>query len=169
MIVDRGHDWPDDIQRQLNAYGKDMWLFRDDKSRATTRARNTYRNDSRGYTSCVVRSICMAYHGRSFQYLNSRVRLTPRDLYETKLECPATLHFICSPSRAKVIISEVAEYAGWSPITIYEPIPVCDTFLLRYAYSCHIFENQDRCVPEELPALLEILPEISILRFGACS
>ena len=73
---------------------------------------------------------------------------------QTDLDFQVNLLLNLMRARAKVIISEVAEYAGWSPITIYEPIPVCDTFLLRYAYSCHIFENQDRCVPEELPALL---------------
>ncbi|KAH8106249.1 Ribokinase-like protein [Cristinia sonorae] len=127
MIVDRGHDWPETIQNQLQAYGQDMWLYRDDKSRETTRARNTYREDARG-----------------FQYLNPRVRITPRDLSGTKLEDPKTLHFICSPSRARIILNEVANRPGWTPVTIYEPIP-------------------DRCIPEELPALLEILPQISIL------
>jgi len=38
----------------------------------------------------------------------------------------------------------VKEVEGWSPITIYEPMP-------------------DRCVPGELPSLIEVLPSISIL------
>ncbi|TCD71346.1 hypothetical protein EIP91_011117 [Steccherinum ochraceum] len=119
MIVDRGHDWPNDIQKQLEVFGKDMWLFRDDASRSTTK------------------------HLSRFQYLNPRLRITPRDLADTKLERPDALHFICSPTRAKVIMSEVAD-ADWSPITIYEPIP-------------------DRCIPQELPSLLDVLPDISIL------
>jgi sugar/nucleoside kinase (ribokinase family) len=41
-------------------------------------------------------------------------------------------------------MDEVGEVDGWHPMTIYEPIP-------------------DRCVPEELPALRVILPEIDIL------
>jgi len=57
---------------------------------------------------------------------------------------PKTLHFICSPTRALAIVSEVKEVEGWSPITIYEPIP-------------------DRCVPEELPSLIEVIQSISIL------
>jgi len=79
-----------------------------------------------------------------FKYLTPRVRLTPRDLNETAFERPKTLHFICSPTRALSITSEVKEVEGWSPITIYEPMP-------------------DRCVPGELPSLIEVLPSISIL------
>lgn len=128
MIVDRGHDWPQDIQNQLEAYGQDMWLFRDDKTRATTRARNTYQKDLRG---CVVVDFLMIDpptqpegDTHRFQYLNHRLRITPRDLINTKLERPTTLHFICSPSRAKAIISEVDEIQDWNPINVYEPIPV---------------------------------------------
>lgn len=49
MIVDRGHDFPSDVQTRLEHYGVDLWYFRDDKSRVTTRARNTYVGDSRGF------------------------------------------------------------------------------------------------------------------------
>ncbi|KAI0080739.1 Ribokinase-like protein [Panus rudis PR-1116 ss-1] len=118
MIVDRGPDFPDDIQRQLEDYGSDMWLFRDGKASVTTRALNIYKGDTRG-----------------FQYLTPRIRITPRDLEGTKLERPTCLHFICSPSRAVEIMSEVHAVKGWHPITIFEPIP-------------------DRCIPEELPALI---------------
>ena len=59
-----------------------------------------------------------------FKYLTPRVRLTPRDLNGTAFDRPKTLHFVCSPARALAIVSEVKEVEGWSPITIYEPIPV---------------------------------------------
>ena len=62
---------------------------------------------------------------KSFQYLTPRLRITPRDLLNTSLFRPAILHFICSPARAAVIMSEVVEVEGWSPISVYEPIPVC--------------------------------------------
>jgi len=81
---------------------------------------------------------------KSFQYLTRRIRITPRDLTDTPLFWPTTLHFICSPTRAAVITAEVAQLEGWSPVSIYEPIP-------------------DRCVPEELPALRDVLPLISVL------
>jgi len=79
-----------------------------------------------------------------FKYLTPQVRLTPRDLNGTALHRPKILHFICSPTRALTIVSDVREVEGWSPITIYEPIPY-------------------RCVPGELPSLIEVLPSISIL------
>ncbi|OCH94244.1 Ribokinase-like protein [Obba rivulosa] len=127
MIVDRGDDFPPAIQDTLNSFGKEMWLYRDNPDRKTTRSLNSYRGDHRG-----------------FQYLTPRIRITPRDLIGTKLEHPATLHFICSPSRASAIMSEVHADPEWKPITVYEPIP-------------------DRCVPAELPALIKVLPYISIL------
>lgn len=61
-----------------------------------------------------------------FEYLTPRLRLTPRDLDGTDLEQPEMLHFICSPARASDIISEVELVKGWAPITIFEPIPVCE-------------------------------------------
>ncbi|KAL4241454.1 hypothetical protein ABKN59_000240 [Abortiporus biennis] len=127
MIVDRGHDFPMDIQERLDSYGEDMWFYRDDKSRGTTRARNTYQGDFRG-----------------FEYLTPRVRITPKDLDNTKLARPSILHFICSPTRAGEIMSEVLDTPGWKPTSIYEPIP-------------------DRCVPGELPALVKVLPTIDVL------
>ena len=61
---------------------------------------------------------------RRYEYLTPRVRLTPLDLRGTKLEKPTTLHFICSPERASGIIKEIHQTPDWTPVTIYEPIPV---------------------------------------------
>ncbi|KAH9007091.1 Ribokinase-like protein [Lactarius hatsudake] len=127
MIVDKGVDFPPEIDAALKAYGEDMWLFRDQSPAGTTRALNRYKGDHRG-----------------FQYLTPRLRINPRDLIGTSLSRPATLHFICSPTRAAVIMSQVAQVEDWSPISVYEPIP-------------------DRCIPEELPALRDVLPLISVL------
>ncbi|KDR83352.1 hypothetical protein GALMADRAFT_219185 [Galerina marginata CBS 339.88] len=125
MIVDRGYDFPETIEKRLLEYGKEMWMFREQRHLGTTKALNSYRGEYRG-----------------FEYKTPRLRLTPKDLAGNDLEKPKILHFICSPSRASAIMSEVEE--GWKPITVYEPIP-------------------DQCVPEELPALKEVLPLISIL------
>ena len=57
-----------------------------------------------------------------FEYTSPRIRLTPKDLEGTKLEKPKILHFICSPSRAIAMLTEVE--GAWKPITIFEPIPV---------------------------------------------
>ncbi|KAF7301436.1 PfkB domain-containing protein [Mycena indigotica] len=87
-----------------------------------------------------------SYRGdfRDFEYLTPRIRLTPRDLQGTRLERPNYLHFICSPTRAFTIMDEVQQVSDWNPTVIYEPIP-------------------DRCVPEELDALVQVLPRINIL------
>ena len=63
-----------------------------------------------------------------FKYLTPRIRLTPRDLNGTTLDRPKVLHFIATPTRALAIVSEVKvlEVEGWSPVTIYEPMPVID-------------------------------------------
>ncbi|KAI0676919.1 Ribokinase-like protein [Trametes maxima] len=126
VIIDRGNDFPPHIQNALDAFGTDMWLFRDDPSRETTKAINAYRGEVRG-----------------FEYRTPRVRLTPRDLAGTKLASPKVIHFICSPVRAAAILEDIKE-EGWSPVTVYEPIP-------------------DRCIPEELPALKKVLPHLSVL------
>ncbi|KAH9853707.1 Ribokinase-like protein [Lenzites betulinus] len=127
MIIDRGDDFPAHIQSALDAYGEDMWLYRDHPGRGTTRALNAYQGELRG-----------------FEYLTPRIRITPRDLADTKLAHPRIIHFICSPSRASEIMSEVKQDSTWHPTTVYEPIPY-------------------RCVPEELPALRTVLPDISVL------
>src|SRR5580693_4385673 len=57
----------------------------------------------------------------SFQYLTpERIRIFPRVLTGTPLARPTALHFICSPTRAAIIMSQVAEVEGWSPVSIYE-------------------------------------------------
>ncbi|KAJ3856946.1 Ribokinase-like protein [Lentinula lateritia] len=106
MIVDKGYDFPSEIENKLKAYGDQMWLFRPQNQARTTRAMNIYKGDHRG-----------------FEYLTPRIRITPRDLTNTALERPRMLHFICSPLRASTIISEAEEMEGWNPLTIYEPIP----------------------------------------------
>ncbi|KAJ7368102.1 Ribokinase-like protein [Mycena albidolilacea] len=126
MIIDRGSDFPPAMENKLAGFGQEMWFYRTQLS-GTTRAINTYRGDH-----------------RSFDYITPRIRITPKDLQGTRLENSTTLHFICSPSRASTIMSEVQQMPGWNPTVIYEPIP-------------------DRCVPEELDALVQVLPQINIL------
>ncbi|KAJ7699867.1 Ribokinase-like protein [Mycena rosella] len=126
MIVDRGSDFPPSMESKLAEFGDEIWVYRNQPV-GTTRAVNTYRGDH-----------------RSFDYITPRIRITPNDLQGTRLEKPTTLHFICSPSRASAIMSEVQQIPGWNPTVIYEPIP-------------------DRCVPDELEPLVKVLPLIQIL------
>ncbi|KAF8760820.1 pfkB family carbohydrate kinase [Rhizoctonia solani] len=83
---------------------------------------------------------------RDFEYLTPRIRLTPKDLAGTPLESPRQIHFVCSPTRAYQIMQDADTYGvkDWKPFVIYEPIPF-------------------RCVPEELPALRQILHRVDIL------
>ncbi|KAJ7781450.1 Ribokinase-like protein [Mycena metata] len=127
MIIDRGSDFPPSFESKLAEFGSEMWTYRNQPG-GTTRALNTYQGDQ-----------------RSFDYITPRIRITPQDLQGTRLENAKTLHFICSPSRASVIMSQAREILDWNPIVIYEPIP-------------------DRCVPEELGPLVKVLPQIDILR-----
>lgn len=51
MIVDKGYDFPSDIESKLKLYGDDMWFFRPRTQAQTTRALNIYKGDQRGYVS----------------------------------------------------------------------------------------------------------------------
>lgn len=48
MVVDRGNNFPNWMQEQLDQFGSDMWLFRDNPDIVTTRAVNKYQGDIRG-------------------------------------------------------------------------------------------------------------------------
>ncbi|GAA5978112.1 hypothetical protein JCM5350_007399 [Sporobolomyces pararoseus] len=123
ILVDRGKDWSSEVQAKLDEFGKEMWVYRD-KEGETTKALNLYTGEH-----------------RDFRYLTPRTRLEPQDL-PSEFHSSKYLHFVCSPTRALVIHSQLSS-AIWRPSLVYEPIP-------------------DRCIPEELPALREILPHIEI-------
>lgn len=63
------------------------------------------------------------------------------------LRTARSLHFVCSPTRALTIHSQLQPPLNptpeWQPQLVYEPIP-------------------DRCVPEEMPSLRKILPHIHV-------
>ncbi|GAA5831768.1 hypothetical protein JCM5353_006629 [Sporobolomyces roseus] len=124
ILVDRGKDWNSEIQNKLDEFGKDMWTYRE-KEEETTKALNLY----------------IGQH-REFKYLTPRTRLEPIDL-PTSFHSSQFLHFVCSPTRALVIQSQISQMSNWRPSLVYEPIP-------------------DRCVPEELESLRQVLPFISV-------
>jgi hypothetical protein len=47
MIIDKGHDFPQNFQKELEALGPEMWMMRDQPGRGTTRALNSYRGQHR--------------------------------------------------------------------------------------------------------------------------
>jgi hypothetical protein len=139
MIVDRGYDFPKSMQATLDSFGSDLWHFRDHSSRPTTRAVNIYRHEFREcvglFPSSTLWSPAIHIHVmlpplfeflNRFEYLTSRIRISPTDLESTPLEFPEYLHFICSPERAGFILAEVDLYrdTNWKPFFIFEPIPV---------------------------------------------
>ena len=161
MIIDRGRDFPADIYAALVKYGEQMWLFRDRDDGLTTRVLNLYQGEQ-------SQSVWLTWDFWPFlissrlQYLTPRVRITPRDLDGTKLSRPRAVHFICSPLRAAVIMSQVREIEDWDPVTIYEPVPVCISAF--YYVVMPTFALQYSCIPNELPALICVLPDITVFR-----
>ncbi|SRR6266478_4588861 len=49
MIIDKGVDFPQEIDATLRTYGESMWFFREQPGATTTRALNTYTGDHREY------------------------------------------------------------------------------------------------------------------------
>ena len=162
MIVDRGPDFPVDIERTLLEYGSEMWMFRYQPDHRTTRALNSYRGEHRRWENYQLVSIDWD-SVVSFEYKTPRIRLTPADLEGTKLAKPKMLHFVCSPSRALSIISEFN--ASWEPITIYEPIPVSQRYWSCWNCSNVFCSSKICCVPNELDELTSVLRSISIFRY----
>ncbi|GAA5862695.1 hypothetical protein JCM8547_003515 [Rhodosporidiobolus lusitaniae] len=129
ILVDRGNDWPKEVEEELGQYGRKMWIMRDKPDEPTTRALNLYTGEH-----------------RDFEYLTPRTRLEPRDL-PSRLRTSSYLHFVCSPTRALVIHSQLLppfnSTPSWRPKLVYEPIP-------------------DRCTLDELPSLRQILPHVEV-------
>lgn len=48
MVVDTGSDFEPSLRRSLAAFGEQIWLYRENSVRKTTRARNTYLGERRG-------------------------------------------------------------------------------------------------------------------------
>lgn len=106
MIVDRGLDWPAEVQTALDSFGP-MWLYRDDASRGTTRARNIYTGETRG-----------------FEYLTqNRPQLNPSAFVGTRFYGAKWLHAICSPTRMVEMLAQLDDMTDWSPRLCYEPVP----------------------------------------------
>lgn len=135
MFVDRGYDFPSDIQALLDSFNSPNSLcFRDDPSRQTTRAVNIY-SSQRGQV-------------RGFQYLTPKKRLNPVDLKDAsrgpEALPPRYLHCICAAGRANDMCSELDAF-GWASRVkmVYEPVPDC-------------------CVFSDLPDLQRVLPRIDV-------
>ncbi|TXT13553.1 hypothetical protein VHUM_00920 [Vanrija humicola] len=117
MIVDYTPETlPAPMVSTLEAFGKDMWAFRQRKDgHGTTRAVNRYRGQVRG-----------------FEYLTQPYLLSPRDLLDTEWTAPlpSWIHLVSYPDRAVQAIAEIAAMSGetdggWHPGFLWEPEPPC--------------------------------------------
>ncbi|SCV72015.1 BQ2448_4709 [Microbotryum intermedium] len=129
IIVDRGNDWSSlgSVEEKLLEYGEEMWVWRDQPGMETCKALNLYHGEH-----------------RDFKYLTPRIRLDP-SILSPRLRSTRSLHFVCSPTRALEIVSQLTPTSTYPtrPMTFYEPIP-------------------DRCIPEELDSLKQVLGDIDV-------
>src|SRR6266850_1836546 len=54
MIVDKGGDFPQEIDAALRKYGESMWFFREQEGQTTTRALNSYIDDHRKWVPANI-------------------------------------------------------------------------------------------------------------------
>ncbi|CEP62240.1 Mak32p LALA0_S05e01002g [Lachancea lanzarotensis] len=114
-IVDRGSDFPQSVTNQIDSWGTGV-VFRDDKSRLTTRAWNLYgENDF-----------------RKFKYLSKKKRIDVKDWIDEfglqqVCEIPV-FHLVCAHDRASSMLNELQNIANLEKkVFIWEPIPeLCD-------------------------------------------
>jgi sugar/nucleoside kinase (ribokinase family) len=174
ILVDRGSDWQKKVEEELETYGREMWHYREKPEELTTTALNLYTGEHRGsslfslFHPCTLAlsiypptpakhcfpNFFLLFPGDltfssflpDFKYLTHRARLEPIDL-PPSLRTARYLHFVCSPTRALVIHSQLLPplntTPSWRPHLVYEPIP-------------------DRCIPEELDSLRQVLPHVEI-------
>lgn len=109
FIVDKGSDFPEAVQKELDAWGVDV-LYRDTPNRLTTRGTNVYR----------------ANDAREFGYVSPGIRIEGGDLPQNMLRTQC-LHLICSPARCLNISTVIRERVGFNgdeaPLLIWEPFP----------------------------------------------
>ncbi|RLV92130.1 Protein MAK32 [Spathaspora sp. JA1] len=109
-IIDRGSDFPENIQTQIQSWSTGV-ILRDCKERLTTRGLNVYDEDE----------------VRSFYYQTPKRQIEVVDVLKfEELESSQCYHLICSISRCEEIIDKLNTYnQGKKPdkIFIYEPLP----------------------------------------------
>ncbi|KAI5479845.1 hypothetical protein MNV49_002403 [Pseudohyphozyma bogoriensis] len=105
IVVDRGNDWPLEVEKKLATFGPAMWHYRDQPHRPTTRALNLYTGER-----------------RDFEYLNERTRLEPKDI-PPSMRGARWLHCVCSPTRSLTLQQQIDDDPVWKPLLVFEPIP----------------------------------------------
>lgn len=105
-IIDRGYDFPDEVQQELDSWGTGI-LYRTDASRMTTRGKNTYDQ----------------HDIRHFDYLSDKKRIEIEDLEQNQwLLRSKCFHLICSIERCHQLVVDIKKYNS-DAVFIYEPLP----------------------------------------------
>lgn len=110
-IIDKGTDFPQDVEDEINAWGAGP-IFRENKNRLTTRGANVYQED--GF--------------RSFVYKTPKKRIEHHDIVETgNLIYLKTFHMCCAVDRCEQIIDcfheKLRNTETDKPLYIFEPFP----------------------------------------------
>lgn len=131
-IVDKGTDFPPEIEEEINEWGTGI-VFRSDSSRLTTRGANIY--DEKGI--------------RNFVYRAPKKRIEAHDILITSnLIELKSFHFCCAVDRCEETIdlftSEAMKGGRPKPLYIFEPFPdvrIPDNFeqLARMLHKVDIF------------------------------
>ncbi|SCV04987.1 LANO_0G16006g1_1 [Lachancea nothofagi CBS 11611] len=131
-IVDRGSDFPDFVTDQIDSWQTGV-VYRDDKTRLTTRAWNLYgENDY-----------------RQFKYLSEKKRIDVNDWLEKfgldELCGIPFFHLVCSDERANSILDKLKDYdTAECRVFVWEPIPeLCDK---AHAEEIRKVVNRQECV-----------------------
>ena len=109
-IVDKGRDFPSEVELQLASWGTGI-IFRRDNNRLTTRGINFYDKDEVRY----------------FEYSSPKKRIEASDiLANDRFGTTKSIHIISSIDRCESIVHQLRgtmSYGSHSPIFIFEPLP----------------------------------------------
>ena len=111
-IIDKGSDFPNEVEEEIRSWDTGT-LFREDKSRLTTRGANVYHEDG----------------VREFVYRSTKKRIEAVDVIDTGLVHLNCFHFCCSVERCEEsidIFNKLNVDSGVKPMYVFEPFPeVC--------------------------------------------
>lgn len=156
-IIDKGRDFPDAVQRQLETWGAG-WVFKEDPTRLTSRGANIYdENDV-----------------RHFEYTTPKKRVEVGDILDAGLGHSHTVHYCCAMDRFGESADTINEYSRNRPLHIFEPTPDACTAanlgeLTRVLPKADVFTPNlnEACelVGAELPTTAEDMDQLASVFF----
>ena len=170
-VVDAGSDFPEEMRKTIDRWGTGC-VWREDKSRLTTRSWNGYGdNDQRGVSNLsalisvsslpfVFRCSCLiGIYNVAFKYTTPKIRLDHNSLPRSHI-LSKSFHLICSPKRCMELVKNIlAERSNFSnteeplkrPLFVWEPVPD-----LCVPGEKLLFHEAARCVDVVSPNELEL-------------